>query len=33
MINQVTLLGRVGSKPEIKISTRENKFARFSLAS
>ena len=32
MINQVTLLGRVGSKPEIKISTRENKFARFSIA-
>jgi single-strand DNA-binding protein len=32
MINKVILLGRVGSDPEVKISTREEKFAGFSLA-
>lgn len=31
MINKVILLGRVGSDPEVKISTREEKFAGFSL--
>jgi len=32
MINKVILLGRVGSDPEVKVSTREEKFAGFSLA-
>lgn len=32
MINKVVLLGRVGSDPEVKVSTREEKFAGFSLA-
>ena len=32
MINKVILLGRVGSDPEVKVATREEKFAGFSLA-
>lgn len=32
MINKVILVGRVGSDPEVKISTKEEKFAGFSLA-
>jgi single-strand DNA-binding protein len=32
MINKVILLGRVGSDPEVKVSTREEKFAGFSIA-
>ena len=32
MINRVILLGRVGSDPEVRISTKEEKFANFSLA-
>jgi len=32
MINKVILLGRVGVDPEVKISTKETKFAQLSLA-
>ena len=32
MINKVILLGRVGIDPEVKISTKETKFAQLSLA-
>ena len=32
MINKVILLGRVGNDPEVKVSTRETKFAQLSLA-
>ena len=32
MINKVILLGRLGSDPEVKISTKESKFAKMSIA-
>tara|TARA_R100000541_G_scaffold5356_1_gene12806 strand:+ start:143 stop:538 length:396 start_codon:yes stop_codon:yes gene_type:complete len=32
MINKVILLGRLGSDPEVKISTKDSKFAKMSIA-
>ena len=32
MINKVMLIGRVGSEPEVKVTTKNEKFAKLSLA-
>ena len=32
MINKVMLIGSIGSEPEIKVTTKDEKFAKLSLA-